>query len=312
QERHENSLLKTEMEKIREENKVLRENFKKSCCPNCGFATSGKDATEEQQLRIENARLKEEVEKLRTAIGKCNPRASANSSCSSGNEQGIRSSLDFYTGSFGLEMSRIMDAVQKAMDELKKMATSGEPLWIRSYETGREILNYDAYMKEFSTQNSSNRQPKTCIEASRETGIIFVELPRLIQSFMDVNQWNELFPCLISKAATVYVISNGEGVKRDGAVQLMFAELQMLTPLVATREVYFVRSCKQLSADQWAIVDVSIDKIEDNIDASLEKCRKRPSGCIIQDTSNGHCKVVLERSKFRNFFSVCFGIISYD
>ncbi|CAA2965636.1 homeobox-leucine zipper GLABRA 2 [Olea europaea subsp. europaea] len=291
QERHENSLLKTEMEKIREENKVLRENLKKSCCPNCGFATSGKDATEEQQLRIENARLKEEVEKLRTAIGKCNPRASANSSCSSGNEQGIRSSLDFYTGSFGLEMSRIMDAVQKAMDELKKMATSGEPLWIRSYETGREILNYDAYMKEFSTQNSSNRQPKTCIEASRETGIIFVELPRLIQSFMDVNQWNELFPCLISKAATVYVISNGEGVKRDGAVQLMFAELQMLTPLVATREVYFVRSCKQLSADQWAIVDVSIDKIEDNIDASLEKCRKRPSGCIIQDTSNGHCKV---------------------
>ncbi|CAA2974534.1 homeobox-leucine zipper protein GLABRA 2 [Olea europaea var. sylvestris] len=291
QERHENSLLKTEMEKIREENKVLRETIKKSCCLSCGFATSRKDATEEQQLRIENARLKEELEKLRTAIGKCNPRASPNSSCSSGNEQGIRSSLDFSTGIFGHEMSRIMDAVEKATDELKKMATSSEPLWIRSYETGREILNYDAYMKEFPTENSSNRQPKTCIEASRETRIIFVDLPRIIQSFMDVNQWKELFPCLISKAATVYVMSNGEGVNRDGAVQLMFAELQMLTPVVATREVYFVRCCKQLSADQWAIIDVSIDKVEDNIDASLAKCRKRPSGCIIQDTSNGHCKV---------------------
>ncbi|CAI9767185.1 unnamed protein product [Fraxinus pennsylvanica] len=291
QERHENSLLKTEMEKIREENKVLRETIKKSCCLNCGFSTSSKDATEEQQLRIENTRLKEELKKLRTAVGKCNPRASPNSSCSSGNEQGIRSPLDFSTGIFGLETSRIMEAVEKAKDELKKMATSSEPLWIRSYETGREILNYDAYMKEFPTENSSIGQPKTCIEASRETGIIFVDLPRLIQSFMDVNQWKELFPCLISKAATLYVISNGEGVNRDGAVQLMFAELQMLTPVVATREVYFVRCCKQLSADQWAIIDVSIDKIEDNIDASLAKCRKHPSGCIIQDTSNGHCKV---------------------
>lgn len=65
----------------------------------------------------------------------------------------------------------------------------------------------------------------------------------------------------------------------------------MLTPIVATREVYFVRSCKQLSADQWAIVDVSIDKVENNIDTSLLKCRKRPSGCIIEDKSNGHCKV---------------------
>ncbi|KAL2539229.1 Homeobox-leucine zipper protein GLABRA 2 [Abeliophyllum distichum] len=291
QERHENSLLKTEMEKIQEENKALRETIEKSSCPNCGFATSTKDATEEQQIRIENAKLKEEVEKLRTAIEKCRPRTSPSSSCSSGYEQGSRSSLDFYIGIFGLEMSRIMDAVKKATDELKKMATSGEPLWIRSYEMGREILNYDAYMKEFSTENSNNRQPKTCIEASRETGIIFLDLPQLIQSFMDVNRWKELFPCLISKAATVYVISNGVGVNRDGAVQLMFAELQMLTPMVATREVYFVRCCKKLSADQWAIVDVSIDKVEDNIDVSLAKCRKRPSGCIIQDTSNGHCKV---------------------
>lgn len=65
----------------------------------------------------------------------------------------------------------------------------------------------------------------------------------------------------------------------------------MLTPMVATREVYFVRHCKQLSTDLWAIVDVSIDNVEKNIDESLLKCRKRPSGCIIEDKSNGHCKV---------------------
>ena len=65
----------------------------------------------------------------------------------------------------------------------------------------------------------------------------------------------------------------------------------MLTPMVPTRELYFVRYCKQLNAEQWAVVDVSIDKVEENIDASLVKCRKRPSGCVIEDKSNGHCKV---------------------
>ncbi|XP_002284502.1 homeobox-leucine zipper protein GLABRA 2 [Vitis vinifera] len=296
QERHENSLLKSEMEKLRDENKAMRETIKKSCCPNCGSATSSRDptmTTEEQQLRIENARLKAEVEKLRAVIGKYPPgTGSPSSSCSAGNDHENRSSLEFYTGIFGLEKSRIMEIVNQAMEELKKMATAGEPLWIRSVETGREILNYDEYMREFSVENSGNGRPKRSIEASRETGVVFVDLPRLVQSFMDVNQWKEMFPCTISKAATVDIICNGEGPNRNGAVQLMFAELQMLTPMVPTREVYFVRFCKQLSADQWAIVDVSIDKVEDNIDASLVKCRKRPSGCIIEDKSNGHCKVI--------------------
>ncbi|KAJ6704331.1 HOMEOBOX-LEUCINE ZIPPER PROTEIN MERISTEM L1 [Salix viminalis] len=294
QERHENSLLKTEMDKLREENKTMRETINKACCPNCGTATTSRGTsltTEEQQLRIENTKLKAEVEKLRAVIGKYSPGATA--SCSAGSDQENRSSLDFYTGIFGLDKTRITEIANQAMEELKKMATAGEPLWIRSVETGREILNYDEYTKEFASENSSNNgRPKRSIEASRETRVVFVDLPRLVQSFMDVNQWKEMFPCLISKAATVDVISNGEGANRNGAVQLMFAEVQMLTPMVPTREVYFVRYCKQLNAEQWAIVDVSIDKVEDNIDASLAKCRKRPSGCIIEDKSNGHCKVI--------------------
>ncbi|EXB74519.1 Homeobox-leucine zipper protein GLABRA 2 [Morus notabilis] len=294
QERHENSLLKSEIDKLRDENKSLREQINKSCCPNCGTSTVSRDATmttEEQQLRIENAKLKAEVEKLRAAIRK-HPLGATSPSCSAGNDQENRSSLDFYTGIFGLEKSRIMEIVNQSIDELVKMATAREPLWVRSVETGREILNYDEYVKEFNVENPSNiKGPKRSIEASREVGVVFADLPRLVQSFMDVNQWKEMFPCMISKAAMVDVICSGEGDNKNGAVQLMFAELQMLTPTVPTREVYFVRFCKQLNAEQWAIVDVSIDEVEENIDASLVKCRKRPSGCIIEDKSNGHCKV---------------------
>lgn len=64
QERHENSLLKTELEKLREENKAMRETINKSCCPNCDTVTTAIDcsmSTEEKQLLIENAKLKAEV-----------------------------------------------------------------------------------------------------------------------------------------------------------------------------------------------------------------------------------------------------------
>ncbi|KAE8700654.1 Homeobox-leucine zipper protein GLABRA 2 [Hibiscus syriacus] len=273
----------------------MRETINKACCLNCGMATTAKDGStmaEEQQLRIENAKLKAEVEKLRTVIGKYPSGASTTGSCSAGNDQENRSSLDYHTGIFGLEKSRIMEIVNQAMEELQKMATAGEPLWVKSVETGREILNYDEYVKVFSVENASHVRPKRLIEASRVTGVVFLDLPWLVQSFMDANQWKEMFPCIISKAATIDVIYHGEAPNRNGAVQLMFAELQMLTPLVPTRDVYFVRYCKKLSVEEWAIVDVSIDKVEENIDTSLVKCRKRPSGCIIQDKSNGHCKVI--------------------
>ncbi|WOL11040.1 homeobox-leucine zipper protein GLABRA 2 [Canna indica] len=294
QERHENSLLKSEIEKLQEENRTMRETIKKASCPHCGFTTLSKDTTmttEEQQLRIENARLKAEIEKLRRIQGSIpDGNTSPSSSCSAGGDQN-KSSLDSYSGFMGLDKSRILDIANVAMDELIKMATAQEPLWVRSVETGREILNYDEYIKHFSPDISRNGSVKN-IEASRENGVIFFDTPRLVQAFMDVNQWKELFPCLISKATIFDVISNGQGESKDGTIQLMFAEIQMLTPLVPIREIYFVRYCKKISPSKWAILDVSIDKLEENIDSSFMKCRKRPSGCIIEDQDNGHCKVV--------------------
>lgn len=65
QERHENTLLKAEMEKLREEIKGMREICRKKVgCPNCGTADAGEDHvafTTTEQLRIKNAKLKAEV-----------------------------------------------------------------------------------------------------------------------------------------------------------------------------------------------------------------------------------------------------------
>uniref|UniRef100_A0A7N0TRW0 Uncharacterized protein n=1 Tax=Kalanchoe fedtschenkoi TaxID=63787 RepID=A0A7N0TRW0_KALFE len=298
QERHENSLLKSEMEKLREENKLMRETIQKTCCPSCGISTSGKESsssTEEKYLRIENKRLKSEVENLQSALSKYS--GPGTGLPDSGHaEQEPKSSLGLSTSAevLGLQKSTIMNIANHAVEELIQMATVGAPLWVQSVEAGREILNYDVYMKLFckETDTFSSLRPTEAIEASRDTRLVFANLPQLAQSFMDADKWKELFPTMISKATTIDIIRNGEGPSRNGAVQLMFAELQMLTPMVPSREVYFIRSCKQLSASQWAIVDVSVDKYMDNAESLFKKCSKRPSGCIIEDTSNGHCKVI--------------------
>jgi homeobox-leucine zipper protein len=88
----------------------------------------------------------------------------------------------------------------------------------------------------------------------------------------------------------------------------MKAELQVLSPLVPIREVTFLRFSKQLAEGAWAVVDVSIDGlVRDQNSATTStggnvKCRRLPSGCVMQDTPNGYCKVWTNAI---NFSSLC-------
>lgn len=70
----------------------------------------------------------------------------------------------------------------------------------------------------------------------------------------------------------------------------MYAELQALSPLVSTREVYFLRYCQKRMEGFWVVVDLSVDSLLDT-SQFLVRHRKRPSGCLIQDMPNGYAKV---------------------
>lgn len=66
----------------------------------------------------------------------------------------------------------------------------------------------------------------------------------------------------------------------------------MLSPLVPTREIHFLRYCAQNSDDgSWAIVDFPLDSFHETYQASLTRYKRRPSGCIIQDMPNGYSSV---------------------
>lgn len=64
-ERHENTQLRTENEKLRADNMRYREALSNASCPNCGGPTAlGEMSFDEHHLRLENARLREEVPKI--------------------------------------------------------------------------------------------------------------------------------------------------------------------------------------------------------------------------------------------------------
>lgn len=206
------------MEKLREENQALKEMINKSSCLKCCSSANSiaismdsmftSSDQKQQQLVTEIVRLKAEVyntslvflsnffkfmeltfdlqvEGLKTALEQYAPAGTSRSRLGE-SEDAIegRRNLEKSKRIFGLEKARVMEIAKKAIEEVVKMADSGEPLWIRSFETGRELLNYDEYMKQFAGEYE--QQPKGEIEASRESGVVFVDLHRLVQSFMDV------------------------------------------------------------------------------------------------------------------------------
>ncbi|CAK8560897.1 unnamed protein product [Lathyrus sativus] len=326
-ERHENSLLRQENDKLRAENMSIRDAMRNPICSNCGGpAIIGEISLEEQHLRIENARLKDELDRVCALAGKFLGRPISSLPNSSlelgvgGNNNGfnvmsnVSSTLpDFSVGmnnnplaivspstrpttlvggfDRSVERSMFLELALAAMDELVKMAQTSEPLWIRSLEGGREILNHDEYSRTF-TPCIGLRPNGFVSEASRETGMVIINSLALVETLMDSNRWIEMFPCIIARTSTTEVISNGINGTRNGALQLMQAELHVLSPLVPVREVNFLRFCKQHAEGVWAVVDVSIDTIRETSGATtFVNCRKLPSGCVVQDMPNGYSKV---------------------
>lgn len=71
----------------------------------------------------------------------------------------------------------------------------------------------------------------------------------------------------------------------------MYEEVQVLSALVPTRQVYMLRFCQQIEQGSWAVVDVSYDLPHQ--DTSSCKAQRLPSGCLIQEMPNGYSEVGL-------------------
>ncbi|KAL8520460.1 hypothetical protein ACS0TY_011111 [Phlomoides rotata] len=312
QDRQENVVLRAENESLKTENYRLQATLRNIVCPNCGGpAMLGEMGYDEQQLRIENARLKEEFERVCCLISQYNG-------------GGNVAELDMYCGyprkvvdddednipgtvfipgpgpgpgagdqTLILEEEKCV-AVEMAvscMDELVKMCHTGEPLWIPEAHTGKLVLNMQEYATMFSNWNINDHH-QFRIEATRDTAVVIMNSITLVDAFLDANKWMELFPCIISRAKTLQVVHSEMSGHASGSIHLMYAEVQVVSPLVPTRETHFLRYCQHNAEEgSWGIVDFPLDGFQNDYPPSFPYYRRRPSGCIIQDMPNGYSRV---------------------
>lgn len=225
-ERHENSLLRQENDKLRAENMSIRDAMRNPICTNCGGpAIIGDISLEEQHLRIENARLKDELDRVCALAGKflgrpvssMGPPPMPNSSLELGVGNingfgGLSSTVtttlpaDFGTGisnalpvvmppnrsgpgvtglDRSIERSMFLELALAAMDELVKMAQTDEPLWIRSFEGSGRQVLNHEEYLRTFTPCIGLKPNGFVTEASRETGMVIINSLALVETLMD-------------------------------------------------------------------------------------------------------------------------------
>ncbi|KAK4723281.1 hypothetical protein R3W88_026060 [Solanum pinnatisectum] len=302
-ERHENTQLRNENDKLRAENIRYKEALTTATCPNCGGpAAVGEMSFDEQHLRIENARLREEIDRISGIAAKYvgkpmlnYPQLPSLGGNNIGHELGEMFTTTTTTGGELLRLISgpsdadkpiVIELAVAAMEELIRLAQTGEPLWINS-DNNDVLLNEEEYARTFP-RGIGPKSLALKSEASRESAVVIINYVNLVEILMDVNQWTNFFTGIVSKATILEVLSTGVAGNYNGALQVMTAEFQVPSPLVPTRENYFVRYCKQHGDGTWAVVDVSLENLRST---SVSRCRRRPSGCVIQELPNGYSKV---------------------
>ncbi|KAK3026688.1 hypothetical protein RJ639_041535, partial [Escallonia herrerae] len=322
QDRADNAVLRAENDNLRNENYRLQGALRSIVCPNCGGpAMLGEISVDEQQLRLENARLKEEFERVCCLASRYSGRP-IQAMAPALLQPSLDLDMNMYPRQFqepmdncpdmihvplmpenshfpgvGIlseeEKSLALELAMSSVDELVKMCQTPEPMWTRVNETGKEVLNLEEYTRMFPWPMSLKQASSELrTEATRDTTVVIMNSITLVDAFLDANKWMELFPSIVSRAKTLQILASGIAGHPSGSLHLMYAELQVLSPLVPTREAQFFRYCQQnVEEGSWTIVDFPLDNFQDNYSPSLPTYKKRPSGCIIQDMPNGYSRI---------------------
>ncbi|WMV33960.1 hypothetical protein MTR67_027345 [Solanum verrucosum] len=166
----------------------------------------------------------------------------------------------------------LLNLTLNGLNELLKLAMSDEPFWVRSLDGGGEILNMEEHARSFIPIIGIKPSHFTT-EATRSFGTVAGNSLTLVEMLMNESQWVDMFPCIIGKVNTFDVISTGIGESKS-------------------------------TCGTWIIVDVSVHTIKEGSQQyKIEKCRRLPSGCIIQDMSNGYSKIIwIEHVEYDEIF----------
>ncbi|KAL3519750.1 hypothetical protein ACH5RR_017899 [Cinchona calisaya] len=224
-----NARLKEENEQLHATNIKLREAFTKGYCFTCGNPQGTTNRfLNENQLRMENSRLKNKIARMTSLVANYVGKPYANKTFPSSSiipsnyvnldtvalRKGQQEITDF-------EKSTAIEISISAMEELIRMVEIESPLWISTMDDRKNFLNEDAYYNMFS--KAIELKPAGFnIEASKETVVVLMNHLNLVEVFMDMDKWLSIFANIISRGLVLEVISTGsEHGNFDGTLQMI-------------------------------------------------------------------------------------------
>ncbi|KAL8472383.1 hypothetical protein ACS0TY_029553 [Phlomoides rotata] len=182
------------------------------------------------------------------------------------------------------DITAIIETAVSAMNELIELLHVKDPLWNTSPSDGRSTLHRDTYDKLYPKPNHF-KSPNARMESSKDSAEVAMAADQLVEVFLNPNKWKDMFPTIITKVKTFEIIDTSATIC-NGSIHLMYEKMHVLSPLVAPREFFFIRFIQHTAPATWVVVDVSYDFIK-HLQDNPSRSWKLPSGCMIQDKSNG-------------------------
>ncbi|XP_076915458.1 homeobox-leucine zipper protein HDG1-like [Bidens hawaiensis] len=179
-----------------------------------------------------------------------------------------------------IQRNGYLEQASRAMEEILRLGLVNAPLWKRNKECGKETLKLIEYVKAF-TPCLGTKPPGLVSEATRASNVVPINGSILVEALLNADQWRDTFTGVIGSCTTTEVISKGVGGSRSGALQLIKAKIQVITPLVPVRDLKFIRFAKQQAEGLWIVADVTINY---GMEGHITRC---PSDCSIHDMPNG-------------------------
>ncbi|XP_072151392.1 homeobox-leucine zipper protein ROC6 [Setaria viridis] len=187
----------------------------------------------------------------------------------------------------------LLSYAERALNEFMMLAVKDEPMWLPTIN-GKMLHNQEYNCRTYPGLLGPCPQGFV-MEATKQTTTVRGTASDLVAMLTDVSCWSKMFPGIIESVRASKVVSSGISTSRDGLIQEMNVDLWVQSPRAPNRSVKFLRYSKETENNQWAVVDVSIDGIRgiepNGSQIGYMSCRLLPSGCLLQDMSNGLCKV---------------------
>ncbi|MED6212075.1 hypothetical protein PIB30_079766 [Stylosanthes scabra] len=202
------------------------------------------------------------------------------------------------------ERALMVKVAKAAMEELVVLVSTNEPLWESLNNSPNsaprlvlipqiyDILSHRVPSSVYdNNQHHFNNSTTMRVESSRDSRIVKLQASELVDAILNTTCWTNMFPTMIPKALTLQVLKKGTEGNQHGALQLIYEEMHLLSPLLPPREFFLLRFCQQLESNVWFIADVSYNHAKEEKPADQFRAWKRPSGCKIEALPDGTSRV---------------------